>query len=175
MANECSNFLKATGEKAVLEEFHSRMTSVDDKGFSFPFRNFVPIPAELESQENFNWRSWCVEHWGTKWDPRYLGEFAQQEARVAKGALFLYEYSFLTAWSPPEKWLEKASEQSPGVRLDLYYFEPGLGFAGYYSYLEGECLRNLYVSCGEREFRKIGLQYFQQEYQRWLAFHDKGN
>ena len=167
MSNECPNLLKVQGAEDNLSLFHERMPRIDGNGRSSPFRNFIPIPVELESRTDFNWRKWCNENWGDKWDPPNLGECEHNPPmRIDKG-LYRQEYRFITAWNPPLKWLEKASEQSPGLRLELYYFEAGIGFAGISAYQDGECCRETYARRNELEYQLIGSQYFPEEYIQW--------
>ena len=65
--------------------------------------------------------SWCVSHWGTKWDLFGVNR------GVTGGEAF---YSFDTAWSPPVAWLQKVAEDFPHLEFELRYYEPGMGFVG---------------------------------------------
>jgi hypothetical protein len=42
------------------------------------------------------------------------------------------EYTFSTAWSPPEGVIEKLREQYPDVSITAFFDEPGMEIAGYY-------------------------------------------
>ena len=171
MANQCPNILKAIGPEAILAAFHERITRVDEDGQSSPFKNFVPVPPELESRKDFEWRKWTNENWGDKCDPPSLGEYADQEALKLQNGIYVQRYDFVTTWGPALKWLEQASVQSPWLRLELYYFEVGFGFAGISAYLNGELCREIYACRDEPEYRKIGWKYFPEEYEKWLKTH----
>lgn len=72
-----------------------------------------------------NWYSWCVDHWGTKWDVR-----AEYPARVAVAKDgHSARLTFDSAWSPPLGFYEYM-EHEHGFKIDAYYFEGGVGFCG---------------------------------------------
>ena len=168
MSNECRNLLNAKGNNDALAVFHRRMICDNFTGYSSPFRNFVPIPVELEAAPGFNRRQWCNENWGDKWDPPFLDNLANAEPCRIDNGNYMHQYRFETAWGPALKWLEKASALSPGIRLELHYFETGFGFAGISIFQNGECCKELYVHANDPEYQRIGEKYFPIEYECWL-------
>lgn len=91
---------------------------------------------ELEIQEAYNvknygyknWWDFAVNEWGTKWD---VGQDHCQ--RVNDNTLVL---SFESAWAPPVPFYDKLDDYDFDV--DATYFEPGMGFCGRFTTLEGD-------------------------------------
>ena len=69
-----------------------------------------------------NWYDWCCNNWGTKWDVGGDG-FDPIDAGPNKTCL-----TFDSAWAPPINAMEVFVELGFSVRL--YYYEPGMAFAG---------------------------------------------
>ena len=82
--------------------------------------------------------SWCVSHYGTKWDIFGNVHYAEVEDGLA-------EYDFDTAWSPPCPWLEKVSRDWPDLSFELVYYEGGIGFAGWFVCEDGEVVDDTQV------------------------------
>jgi hypothetical protein len=72
--------------------------------------------------EYTDWYGWRCANWGTKWDA------CDTCGEPKDGAI-----SFMTAWNPPEKIVEKLIANFPKENIDWYYEEPGMNFAGTYS------------------------------------------
>ena len=98
---------------------------------------FIPVPKELsEAKADFSnneeyikkygysdWYGFCVNEWGTKWDVGgndYGSPTITDTGKMIAG--------FDSAWSPPITALEKLTMM--GFRAKLYYYEPGMCFAG---------------------------------------------
>ena len=78
-----------------------------------------------EYKEKFgvdNWYDWCCASWGTKWPASEVEVMKQSE---------LVEYSFMTAWSPPENIYYKLRELFPDLDIVWFFDEPGEMLAGY--------------------------------------------
>lgn len=91
------------------------------------------------------WRdgySWCVSHWGTKWDVD--GDVVKIGAGVDAGEGYV-EYGFDTAWSPPCPWLERVAGNWPDLKFELVYYEGGVGFAGRLVFEGGRIVEDCYV------------------------------
>jgi len=69
------------------------------------------------------WYDFCVNEWGTKWDVGGNDYNEPQQDSPNKITM-----SFDSAWSPPCTAMEKFVELGFSVRL--YYYEPGMCFAG---------------------------------------------
>ena len=73
------------------------------------------------------WYDWRIQNWGTKWNT-YDAELLDISESI--------EYTFNTAWSPPEMAIahlrEIYKEERDGVSITAFYDEPGMEIAGYY-------------------------------------------
>ena len=68
------------------------------------------------------WYDFCVNEWGTKWDVDAI------ETIELEGDVDHITFGFDSAWSPPTGAMEYLMEQ--GFTVKLYYYEPGMAFAG---------------------------------------------
>ena len=73
-----------------------------------------------------NWYDWCVNEWGTKWDVG--GDDYNEPQQDSPNKITM---SFDSAWAPPTAAMDKFMDLGFSVRL--YYYEPGMAFAGIYS------------------------------------------
>ena len=73
-----------------------------------------------------NWYDWCVNEWGTKWDVG--GDDYNEPQQDSPNKITM---SFDSAWAPPTAAMDKFMDLGFSVRL--YYYEPGMCFAGIYS------------------------------------------
>ena len=77
-----------------------------------------------DGKNDDRWYHWCVDNWGTKWEPDMHGnEMSDYDS---------LEITFNTAWSPPEGVVEKLREKFPELSFQCFYDEPGCEIAGYY-------------------------------------------
>jgi hypothetical protein len=76
----------------------------------------------LESFGHDNWYSWANEKWGTKWDCSNVEMWAWD------GEL---EYTFNTAWCPPEPIWKFLVKEFPMLEIQWFYRGEGDEFAGY--------------------------------------------
>lgn len=116
------------------------------------FEKLLPTPKELqnesaplhkrenETEEEFNvrmkrlvekygyadWYEWRVNNWGTKWDPNSVA----CTSMVKYKKYYSIEYHFLSAWSPPERWLKVIAGMFQKLDFCLNYFEGGMYFKG---------------------------------------------
>jgi hypothetical protein len=85
----------------------------------------------------------CILEWGTKWD-------VEAEVNVSED---MVEFSFDSAWSPPnENFMRVLAESNPGFSFNLYYYEPGMGFAGRTYAFNSECYD---MVMGEEELETV--------------------
>jgi Ferredoxin-like domain in Api92-like protein len=96
-----------------------------------------------------NWYSWNVENWGTKWDvtPNIWGEDDKS-----------FNFSFDSAWGPPEAFFEHLADQY-GIEYSIKYYEPGAGFAGKRSYLDG---KHNHTSAEGNDYHLFVIQEFDE-------------
>jgi hypothetical protein len=155
MPNWCENKMIVIGSLDNLSKLYQDLNNLslkDSEGF---LEKYIPTPAELmnkeasffdQNQEDAqkmkekygaaDWYWWRVNNWGTKWD---LGDVYGINLN---GGLEDNKYTlcchFESAWAPPEEGIRKLSE----IFKDTYFFiefsEPGMGFEGYYSCMNGE-------------------------------------
>ena len=145
MPNWCNNTLEITHEDPAMI---ARVKQAFADGRLLD--EFVPVPKslhivagrvgddtdpkqiELEAQEKANleahgyttWYDFCVNEWGTKWDVG--GDDYNTPQEIPDGLAM----SFDSAWAPPVAAMEKF--QDLGFSVRLYYYEPGMCFAGIY-------------------------------------------
>ncbi len=137
MPNYCLNIITISHEDPKMVD-QAAMTMMDGKFLE----EFIPIPEELKEttagysddplqeakdkalMEKYGYRNWhdfCVDTWGTKWDPDF------QEVTVNGNQITAV---FESAWSPPVAAYEKLEKL--GFIIRAYYYEPGMQFAGIY-------------------------------------------
>jgi hypothetical protein len=147
MPNWCNNTLELQHEDPAMIE-RAKAAFADGRLLD----EFVPVPKslhivagrvgddtdpkqiELEAQEKANleahgystWYDFCVNEWGTKWDIGGDDYNAPQQDSPNKITM-----AFDSAWAPPTAAMDKMMDLGFSVRL--YYYEPGMCFAGIYS------------------------------------------
>ena len=132
MPNHCFNRIEIYGKEA------SKIASkIESEETPFDFTKIFPEP-DYDKVEVFStfgektkpvtkdqaWWDWRVQNWGTKWNSYDCEVIEMDDEQV--------EYTFSTAWSPPEGVIEKLREQYPDVSITAFYDEPGMEIAGYY-------------------------------------------
>ena len=146
MPNWCNNTIELHHEDPAMIE-RARVAFAEGKFLE----EFIPVPAslhivagrvgddtdpkqiELEAQEKSNlekhgystWYDFCVNEWGTKWDVGGDDYNAPQQDGPNKITM-----AFDSAWAPPSAAMDKLMDLGFSVRL--YYYEPGMCFAGIY-------------------------------------------
>ena len=80
--------------------------------------------ANLEKYGVKNWYDFQVAKWGTKWDISVQAECDRDDDGLG------FNGSFDTAWSPPMGIVEELTNR--GFEVTLYYYEPGMAYAGKY-------------------------------------------
>ncbi|OIO63826.1 hypothetical protein AUJ83_00580 [Candidatus Woesearchaeota archaeon CG1_02_33_12] len=84
---------------------------------------------------------WCKENYGTKWgfcDPQ-----------IALDSKYDLEYSFESAWSPPEPLIKKMSEMFPKLEFSLTYDEPGNCYGGETTFAKGKIKSETFLESKE--------------------------
>tara|TARA_Y100000114_G_scaffold56199_1_gene51447 strand:- start:3564 stop:4043 length:480 start_codon:yes stop_codon:yes gene_type:complete len=94
---------------------------------SFPEELGVSYIFASTGKQDDRWYDWNIENWGTKWNT-YDAEILDINESI--------EYTFNTAWAPPEMAIaalrEIYKEERDGVTITAFYDEPGVQMAGYY-------------------------------------------
>lgn len=143
MPNWCNNTLELQHkDPAMIERARAAMIRGEF------LHEFIPVPKELtetvagsfgdteeqaklleQTKANIekygygNWYDFCVNEWGTKWDvggSDYGTPTITEDGKMIAG--------FDSAWSPPTNAMEKLAAM--GFEVKLYYYEPGMCFAG---------------------------------------------
>lgn len=113
------------------------------EGDSFDFEKIIPYPTSpvgleerflgtknlqvIDGKDWFNWYTWCVEKWGTKWN---ACEFMQEEENIL---------SFETAWSFPEPIFEEIAKSNPDWEFEVRFADECYGCnTGYAIYKNGK-------------------------------------
>ena len=94
------------------------------------------VAQEEVNLAKFNYRNWydfCVNEWGTKWEVEAYDKVEYDDAHDKHGITF----GFDSAWSPPTGAMEYLVDQ--GFTVKLYYYEPGMAFAGIWEDGEDDC------------------------------------
>lgn len=136
MPNWCSNNFELTGSKEQIDAFENFLvTNEGDDWFDF----FLPTPAELKETVSPNrddeqseillekygasdWYSWNVTNWGTKWNCNAI-DWLREENTI--------RFWFDSAWAPPIALYTFLESEGYSVRAT--YYEPGMGFVGYFA------------------------------------------
>lgn len=87
--------------------------------YEFGFSGLVYPSSEMIA-EGYNYQ-WCLDNWGTKWQPSEAAIFREPEK---------VHINFDTAWTPPEPWVKIVARLFPTLRFELKYCEPGCCFGG---------------------------------------------
>ena len=133
MPNYCYNRVEIYGEGAekIANKIQSEETPFDfTKIFPEPDYDKIEVEPTFRKEEkedsDFRMPAWWdlrVQNWGTKWNSFDCEVTILEDDQV--------EYTFNTAWSPPEGVIYKLRELYPDVSITAFYDEPGMEIAGY--------------------------------------------
>ena len=147
MPNHCSNEMIVEGDFNRVKHFYHANQGVvvshknkkgdevtDYKELSFDCAVPVPKRKRMDCSLSGGWYDFGVDNWGTKWDAYDVCvEYDEEENHLF--------YDSTTAWSPPVKWMEKASRKFR-VKLKCNWHEEG-GEAGEIVFDNGKLLLNV--------------------------------
>lgn len=184
MPNWCSNYLEITAEsKDKIDEVLEAIRS-DEEPLSLEV--IAPTPAELlgrgrdckpsglpleevleashkrlmdvcngRAKDYQDWYEFRLGEWGTKWELEgvYLEEVMDNAVRL----------EFTSAWSPPDKIVDKLMDKYPEVHFALYFYEPGCVFAGVYGTDGDTC----YGSGEVEKIKSFATKHFRGELSDW--------
>jgi hypothetical protein len=118
MPNWCSNTFTINGDVDSLRPLWEATQQEDNP-------QFLEAIAPIGDWEYGN----AVNTWGTKWDVNTDGmEFEDH----GDGTATLSGW-FDSAWSPPIEAFNTLAGDLDSCYIELYYFEPGMAFVGYWS------------------------------------------
>lgn len=149
MPNWCSNVLTVAGSPARVAAFveaaHGTPVCWEpndpQKPTALSFHALVPVPDAIVTQ-GFDGAGydWCRKYWGTKWQPTVY------QAPTSDEIGHLVEYSFDTAWTPPQALFDTVAVAWPALQFTLRYAEPGTNNFGETCWYRGHRLRDTTVS-----------------------------
>ena len=175
MPNWCENKMMVIGSLENLSKIYQDLNDLslkDSKGF---LEKYLPTPAELLNRDalfgeaedsdemkkkygSADWYWWRVDNWGTKWDLHDVyGINLNGNLEDGKYQLCC---NFETAWAPPEEGIRKISEVFKDTYFYIEFNEPGMGFAGYYSCMNGEDVGSVTVE----SYTKFDQVEYEPEY-----------
>lgn len=140
MPNWTFNKLFVSGPKEEIRAFRKLVQVKDESGkllFPLTFTSIVPVPSAAKLERHYRTMKatfkrehgypltsdvrvslWRCENWGTKWDA--YGGVLRRKSRTS------LLYTFDTAWSPPDEWVEEASRRFPRLRFRLHSWEDAM-------------------------------------------------
>lgn len=163
MPNWCLNKLTVEGDEEELIKFYEE-NKTDE--YELSFEKGVSKPDNLDelSEEDFKkllindscfdssprWYIFNCSNWGTKWDTEDVN-FDMRD-----GELY---YDFMTAWSPPQQWLETISQKYLNLKFILESEEPGCDFWCILVIEEGEIIEKDDEELSSKKFRDLYDKY----------------
>lgn len=117
MPNWCMNELTVSGNAERVGEVLALFQGEE------PFQAILPRPEEEEA----NWYTWNISHWGTKWDISNVEIISDDEYSDIRCLCMRFD----TAWSPPEGIFDRLQIDYPDLDFSLFYREDGVQLAGY--------------------------------------------
>ena len=153
MPNWCSNTVMIQGDPNEVEAL---MESVCDDSNPFSLNKIMPRPEELEGRSapekdedyakrmvelygSADWYHWSIDNWGTKWDTGECRVISNFNDPMLPGYTTV-KIEFNTAWAPPLPVYKELSKKFPNTNIYACYDEPGVDFAGYALYKNGEVI-----------------------------------
>ncbi len=126
MPNYCTNIIMINGEAEILDVLAEFIKS--DYG-DVDFNKLIMSPVFGKIIDGLDSNSWCMDHWGTKWNAKDI-----DVVRVNENEL---KIKFETAWSPSIPIVDKMAELFPKVSINYKYFESDCDFSGIKTYKDG--------------------------------------
>jgi len=152
MPNWCNNTITLTHtEPSMIDRARTALNT------GSLLHEFIPVPQELRdtisgcagdkesyaqrllefqeklNQEFFGYKNWydfCNAEWGIKWD------IGLDQGRILTEKEHTIEFTCMTPWGPPIEAYQKLSDL--GFEIEATYYEPGMGFCGYWDNCESD-------------------------------------
>ena len=86
-----------------------------------------------------DWYGWCVDKWGTKWNPCDADTFDVLLPMKETADVYSMRYCFSTAWDIPKGIYEALSKHFPEISMEVEYADEDYGYnCGHICYKNGE-------------------------------------
>ena len=146
MPDYCDNSLiVSSNDKETLKKFYEENVEPNEEVPEFSCLSFNKSVPKPEFPENDgSWYDWCINNWGTKWEPDDY--YYEPSVEMDEETL---SFNFHTAWSPPIQWLEAVSKKYPDLHFELRFAGEGGDFSGYALYENGDLQEEREGQCGE--------------------------
>jgi len=117
------------GEWEKLSQTGMEQTQRPFEETRLSYHRFIPVPLKIQAEEYGAYPKsigykWCCKNWGTKWDAY---DISLETHDYKYGEI---EYSFTSAWSPPEPVIAEMARQFPHLEFQHTFFERGAEFSG---------------------------------------------
>ena len=168
MPNDCLNDLIIRGTYEDLEIFAKNHIKVYANGIEhFDFNTIIPepnTPSECEPEyvmkdgetrnlqlnegkEWFDWYSWHVDHWNTKWNAYDCCITENYDCLIL---------TYFTAWAPSKPIIRKLIEMYPNLTFDYSYYECGCMLGGVIIGHNGRV--GVDYECDDHELRQFAIE-----------------
>jgi len=122
----CSNSITITGDEEKIKFLKNVIENgipTEKRQEANVFMTLVGIPPDMNLYEyEQKWYGTNIDNWGTKWDVAYNESyFSFEDTEITM--------SPDTAWSPPIGFAQSLA-RNYGVKVEMYYEEPGSDFCG---------------------------------------------
>lgn len=102
----------------------------------------LALVDSLSPRPAYDWYSWRIQHWGTKWDVDACVQVNADNVGIA----------FDSAWSPPQAAIRSLAARFPELQIEHAYGEPGCDFGGVDCYAGGSMVSSETTSFSETEW-----------------------
>ena len=126
MPNWCMNTARITAPEPVIQEIRGRLERKDGE---FGLLDYM-VPEPRDQGEDFDWYTWRVTNWGTKWEISDVQITDDSDPDCI-------EFGFSSAWAPPLDAFRDWAARDGRVTYRIDYIEEGMGFVGRETY-DGE-------------------------------------
>jgi hypothetical protein len=150
MPNYCINEIKITGDNNKIIGITKKIKS-SKNGLLFE-----TLIGKHPKYTDENWYEKNCEWFGCKWD------VIINECNIEFGDDFII-INPQTAWSPPEPFCKTLSQKF-NVNVEIFYFEPGMDFAGRSEFYNGDLIDEInYDDCQEGKYELNNERFWQDE------------
>lgn len=150
MPNYCDNILTVYGPTKDVFDFCNKHCRVPQHWNKVAKENESPTTLDFsvcapypEVRSEGGWYGWHIANWGTKWNAfeicfDTLNDVLESIVTDEESNRSSITYTFVTAWTPPEQWLESVSRAYKSLTFSLGYSEPAMDFAGVFEAHDGD-------------------------------------
>lgn len=189
MPNHVRNIVRMSGNFSDLAKLQKLLAMPQDVQFykgsfekqDFNFYSLVSPEREIwddyygdqpkydtldESMSNMfksnHWYDWNVRNWGTKWNAYEISVSHNLDDTTVKNEKYYLNYTFDTAWSPPEGVIQALAKRIRELKLDSvsfnWWFEEEQGWGGEFYFNEGnlELIREWDIPDSHEEMMERG-------------------